>query len=277
MLPQRIFYRFQSPEITFVLGLRIFLGDLNDLKRLLSQSCSDGQSVVISCVNPHSFVLSRLYPDFRYALARSSACICDGIGFYYVVVLRLFFSSLRLQRLTGRQLFAAAVGVAAEHDLVPVCILPSQRYIPPVEQFFMSSVGRKPFIFVPPYSLRINSRFIVESLCESNLPLDRLAIFLFVGAPKQEILAVETMSYVKRSMLIPVGGVVDEIGLPVSHSYARFKRLASRCGFEWLFRFLNEPLRMYKRLIVSTIIFFGLALSSFVMLPLKKLLRWFFV
>ena len=273
----RNLYHFQSPQVTFVLGLRIYIGPYDALTEFLYSQIVNGSTCLVSCMNPHSFVLSRLYPDFRFALSQSTACICDGIGFFYAVKLRLAFLPSRLQRITGRQLLASSILVARKLSLTPICIVPSESTALVAKSYFRKMLGVEPICLVPPFLPRIHPAWFFDSL-PAEAPSESLAVFLFIGAPKQELLAADLLRGLPNSLLVPVGGVIDEICVDhVDDTFSRIKLLSSKYGFEWFVRFLKEPSRMYKRLFVSTIIYFVLLCSSFISLPIKKILRWFFV
>jgi len=103
-------------------------------------------------------------------------------------------------------------------------------------------------------------------------------ILLFIGAPKQEILAASIAKSIDANCLIlPLGGIFEELIAPSSQAilplYVRLKLFASSLRLEWLFRFLSNPLRMWKRIFVSTIIFAVLSIASFLWLPVKAFLR----
>lgn len=94
---------------------------------------------------------------------------------------------------------------------------------------------------------------IVQSINQSGAGI----VFVALGCPKQERWMFKNREHV-RSVMIGVGGA-----FPV---YAGLKKWAPRwvrqSGLEWLYRFLQEPRRLWKRYLVTNSHFIWLALKQ---------------
>ena len=90
-------------------------------------------------------------------------------------------------------------------------------------------------------------REIIEDINNSNADI----VWVGLGYPKQEIWMYEFKDYIKCPVLIGVGAAFD--------FYSGNKRQApgwmQNAGLEWLFRFLHEPRRLWKRYLVNNTIF----------------------
>ena len=83
----------------------------------------------------------------------------------------------------------------------------------------------------------------------NQMLLDSKADMLFVGmgVPKQDIFIYENMHTYQIPMSFSVGGTIDFI----AGRQKRAPKWMSRIGFEWLYRLLQDPKRMFKRYIID--------------------------
>ncbi|NMB84077.1 WecB/TagA/CpsF family glycosyltransferase [Candidatus Roizmanbacteria bacterium] len=77
-------------------------------------------------------------------------------------------------------------------------------------------------------------------------------IFISLGSPKQELFGYELSKLIKKPLIIiPVGAAFDFI--------SGYKKQAplwmQKIGFEWLYRFLFEPKRLFKRYVFYGLLF----------------------
>ena len=87
--------------------------------------------------------------------------------------------------------------------------------------------------------------------------LDSKADMLFVGmgVPKQDIFIYENMHKYKIPMSFSIGGTIDFM----AGEQKRAPKWINRIGFEWLYRFFQDPRRMFKRYFVNDRQILGLA------------------
>ena len=93
-------------------------------------------------------------------------------------------------------------------------------------------------------------------------------VFVGLGSPRQEIFTVNTF-YNRKIVAIPVGAAFDFI----SGKKTQAPYWMQRAGFEWLFRLLREPKRLWKRYLIYAPIFVVLVLYQKLLLGLKSTLR----
>lgn len=74
-------------------------------------------------------------------------------------------------------------------------------------------------------------------------------VLIALGAPKQEILMERWNDQGARFLMIGIGAGLDFIAGKVKRAPAWL----SRCGFEWLYRMMQEPKRLVKRYLVDDI------------------------
>lgn len=97
------------------------------------------------------------------------------------------------------------------------------------------------------YFARKDENEIVESINDSGANI----LFLGMPSPKKEQFINENATHIKANFLYGVGGVFDiEAGIT-----KRCPIWLQKIGFEWLYRLLQEPNRLWKRYLISNTIF----------------------
>lgn len=72
-------------------------------------------------------------------------------------------------------------------------------------------------------------------------------LFVGMGVPKQDIFIYENMMKYKIPMSFSIGGTIDFI----AGEQKRAPKWISRIGFEWLYRFAQNPKKMFKRYLID--------------------------
>ena len=77
-------------------------------------------------------------------------------------------------------------------------------------------------------------------------------LFVALGAPQQEKWIGENYNELKTSVIIPCGASIDFIAGVQNKS----PQWIGEIGFEWLYRLINNPKRLFKRYIIQDLPFF---------------------
>ena len=80
-------------------------------------------------------------------------------------------------------------------------------------------------------------------------------LFVGMGVPKQDIFIYENMKTYKIPMSFSIGATIDFI----AGKQKRAPRWMTNHGFEWIYRLLCDPKRMFKRYIIDDMLIFKLA------------------
>lgn len=95
-------------------------------------------------------------------------------------------------------------------------------------------------------------------------------LFVALGAPKQEEWIVKNMHKFPNCIILPCGGSIDYIAGVQKTS----PRWIANLGFEWLYRMLHNPGRLFRRYIVDDLPFFGELLYEVLLVkPLRRIIR----
>jgi exopolysaccharide biosynthesis WecB/TagA/CpsF family protein len=92
-------------------------------------------------------------------------------------------------------------------------------------------------------------------------------IFVCLGSPKQEIFSYHLSKTLKSSVIIiPVGAAFDFI----AGAKKQAPRWMGEIGFEWFFRLIHEPKKLWRRYLVDGVLFINLILIKKISTLIKK-------
>lgn len=204
----------------------------------------------LSCLNPHSYVVSRGDRDFRAALKQSDWLIPDGAG--VVLASRLLKGRIR-ERVTGSDIFREVMHRLERVGWKSVFFLgAAQKTLEEIR----AKVNREfPNVrvagtFSPPFKSQYSeseTQAMVDAVNASG------ADVLWVGmtAPKQEKWIHQNRHRLSVKFAGGIGAVFDFYVGNVKRSHPAFQAM----GLEWLPRLIQEPLRLWRRTFVSAPIF----------------------
>lgn len=257
----------------YVLDLPLFTKGTKELSIVILELLKANQGGLFCCLNPHSYILSRLYPDFNHSLSSSTMIICDGTLTWLVFKLRHPF--LNIQRITGRMLFNESIKIAIKENITSYAILPNKESQKRFEQYASQKLINLNSTFVLPYLFRHDIKHLDTADLE-NFEKDKVFfLYIFIGAPKQEVIGAKLKILFPKAIVIPVGGVIEEIGLDNTND-CKNKLLLSKLGLEWLFRLIKNPKRIWKRIFISAPLYIILMFIRFMKYPIRKFLVYVF-
>ena len=204
---------------------------------------------LINCINAHSFNIAQTDKKFAEALKKSDVLLADGSGI--LLALKLFGKGAK-QRVTGWDIFIAGMerlnkrgGKAFFLGSTEVTL---EKIKKRAEKEF-SNISIQ--CFSPKFAKQFNEEQNVEMLEKIN-GFNPDILWVGLGSPKQELWAFE--NYDKLN----VNGWVAAIGA-VFDFYARTIKRApiflQRCYLEWMYRFLQEPCRLWRRYLIGNVNF----------------------
>lgn len=211
--------------------------------------------IAFACANPHSVVVAQEDHAFLDALNSSEQLVPDGVGLIWLA--RLFGANLA-PRVTGYDYYRSVMRLLDKRK-GRVFFLGSTDYVlgriadnvtkdyPGIE--FVA--GHSPPFGRWPEQTEMD---IIEKINQFRPDV------LWVGmtAPKQERWVAKNRSRINVPVIGSVGAVFDFY----AGTHKRAPEWVCAMGFEWLFRLVREPRRMWRRSIVSAPRFVFLALKS---------------
>lgn len=204
----------------------------------------------LACLNPHSYAVSRGDGKFADALADAELLLPDGIG--VVFASRILGGQIR-SRITGADIFSEVLSRLDKQGGGRIFFLGSTdatlglittriaRDYPDIR-----IVGSYSPPFKDEYS-RIDTERMIAAINDVSPDI------LWVGltAPKQEKWIFDNRERLDVRFAAAIGAVFDFYAGNIKRSHPFFRR----AGLEWLPRLVQEPRRLWRRMVVSAPIF----------------------
>jgi N-acetylglucosaminyldiphosphoundecaprenol N-acetyl-beta-D-mannosaminyltransferase len=206
------------------------------------------KQILVSTINPHSYCVAKKDTLFKEALQKSDVLIPDGIG---IVIAAKLLAKEKIKRIAGADLHEHILKLANQNN-GKVFYLGS---MPSTLQKIKERLAKEyPNIHFECYSPPYKPEFTVE---DNKAMIEAVNVFkpnaLFVGmtAPKQEKWAYQHKDLLDVNVIASIGAVFDFYAGTVK----RAPLWVQRVYLEWLFRFIQEPKRLWRRAIISNAVF----------------------
>ena len=214
----------------------------------------DGK-LLINTINAYSFVTACHSESFHAALLKSQVLLPDGIS---IVMAMKLLTGEKLKKISGADLFEWQMQ-RLEKIKGKCFFLGSSNDT--LNKIYERCRVQYPNVSVQCYSPPYKATFSRE---DSKLMIDAVNKFspdvLFIGmtAPKQEKWAAENFEKIQAKHICCIGAVFD--------FYAGNIRRAPKwmiiLGFEWFYRLIREPKRLWKRYLIGNTKFIALVLKE---------------
>lgn len=204
--------------------------------------------MVINTINPHSYVVAQRDNIFKKALLSSDVLLPDGIGIIYAV---RHLNKKHINRITGYDLLIFM--------LEYLNLSKGKCFFMGSTELVLKSIKNRinneyPNIRVGFHSPPFKSIFdedddaaIINAINEFEPDI------LFVGmtAPKQEIWVYKNNNRLSTSAICSIGAAFDFYAGNVNRPSFYWRE----GGFEWLARFFKNPIKLWKRNLISLPVF----------------------
>jgi N-acetylglucosaminyldiphosphoundecaprenol N-acetyl-beta-D-mannosaminyltransferase len=213
------------------------------------------RQIVFACANPHSLVKAQTDHFFLEALNSADQVVADGVGISLVAKL---IGREITPRITGSDYFFSVMRALDEKGDGKVFFLGSTEHV--LERVKAEVRLAFPSIDIDTYSPPFgewddeSNQTIIQAINTSKPDL------LWVGmtAPRQE----KWVHKNRDNLDVPVIGSIGAVFDFVAGTHVRAPKWMHSLGFEWLYRFMREPRRMWRRNFVSSPRFVWLVLQE---------------
>ena len=184
--------------------------------------------------------------------------VCDSQILMYA---SNFLGSPILEKISGSDLFPAFYKYYQYDESIKIFLLGSQeKIVQAAQEKINSRVGRNIIVAAHSPSFGFEKK---EDECEKIVELINTSgatvLAVGVGSPKQEMWIAKYKKQLKDiKIFLAVGATIDfEAG-----NVKRSPKWMSQVGFEWLYRLLKEPRRLWKRYLLDALPFVWLILKQ---------------
>lgn len=221
--------------------------NVGSLARKIVCSMEHGERLKsLTCINPHSYAVALGDEGFFEAIRSSNCVVVDGIG--VKICAKIFFRQT-LMRITGYDVFINLMNCMNGKQDKRVFFLGSdEKTLCLIQQKVQREYPN--VVIAGMYSPPFKDKFSHDDVRKIAAVLNRYNIdALWVGltAPKQEKLIAQLKEHCNFKWAFAVGAVFDYYSglLYRPHPVIRF------FGLEWLFRLMQQPNKIGRRLFVS--------------------------
>ena len=244
-------------EAGYLLGIPIDHKSLSSVIEDSLQAVEEKTSQrVFACANPHSLVVAQHDTDFHSALTHADLVVVDGVG----VSLMARLVGCRLgPRITGTDYFQGVLHALQQRGSGRVFFFGSSPYV-------LDRIAKRFAVEFPSLTLCgvVSPPFgdwsEIENLRMVKMINDAKPDVLWVGmtAPKQE----KWVEANRRQLAVSVIGSIGAVFDFYAGTYSRAPKWICDVGLEWLYRFIREPRRMWRRNFLSAPKFVWLVLQQ---------------
>jgi exopolysaccharide biosynthesis WecB/TagA/CpsF family protein len=235
-------------------GQPIHVSTLEETCCLIIGRAATSRSFYICTLNLDHLVKLRADMTFRRVYAEADIVTADG----FPIVLLAAIDRVALGRVTGADLVMPLCEAAAANDLPVFFIAPTKKALDLCSARLLELIPNLriagqavPPVGFDPYSEE--AKALIQSVSASKAKI----CFVALGAPKQEILSALASAQTQGTAFIPVGAALEFI----AGTKRRAPAWLRSAGFEWSWRLVTEPRRLFKRYVKSAILLAGLLLS----------------
>lgn len=228
-------------------------------REVIARTLHASDTCFVVNLNPEILLYAWRHPQYRDILNRAQIKIIDGVG---VVLMARFLYGVKLTRFPGADLANEIIKWASENNKNIFLLGGSQKANEKAIQTLATDY-RLPVTRIKGLGGEFTEKEAIKEINEFKPDI----LFVALGAPKQEIFIFNLQPTTSPSqifgenlggqdlqpIMMGIGGAIDYWAYPK----LRAPNIARRLGFEWLWRVMLQPWRLFR--IFKAVILFPLA------------------
>jgi N-acetylglucosaminyldiphosphoundecaprenol N-acetyl-beta-D-mannosaminyltransferase len=229
----------------------IFEKSFFDLLHIVKNAIETDKTILINPLNSYIFVLTRTNPKLDSCFLNSTFITADGIS---VVKGIKFLSNKEVTRITGVDLMYSLIDMAIENNYSIYFWGSTDSTLKKIANILHNKNYFNITGFSNGFSDFGNADEIIKKI-ETKKPN---IIFLGMNTPQKEYLSVKLKEKGIANIILSVGGSFEVfVG-----NKKRAPIFLQKLGLEWLFRLIQEPIRLGKRYLITNIKFIYLLIAE---------------
>jgi N-acetylglucosaminyldiphosphoundecaprenol N-acetyl-beta-D-mannosaminyltransferase len=227
-------------DVCEICGVPVSRGDLGSHVREVAARAEQGRGAWILTLNTEMLARGVQDPAYWSLVRKADIITADGMPLVWASRIKCAKAAVP-GRTTGVDLVDAMLRL----DSVPrFAVIGGQDPRTTIEQYGPSATGALAFVFDGRVDL---SESQMAFFCDQLTRHQARVVFIALGVPKQDRLALELRNRLPQLVLLGIGGTFEILGPKGS----RAPLWMQRTGLEWLFRLINEPGRLWRRYLVN--------------------------
>jgi len=239
-----------------ILGVQISSISNNDLLAVFTQHIFHKEKKQI-CITPVNSVMSAIKSEqVKNIYNNADYVLCDGVPLKWAAS---FLNTPIVERITGLDLLPNLVAHCAKNDFSIFLLGASPGVGDKLKDIILTKYPQAKVVgvYVPPFM----STFSVE---ENNKMISAVnaaspdVLLVSLTAPKQDIWIAENKHALNATLMVGIGGAFEVMaGLA-----KRAPIWVQKGGLEWLYRFIQEPKRLFRRYFIEAPLFIPLIIKQ---------------
>ena len=215
----------------------------DDVREVISKGINSKEKICLTYLNQHCFNIYNANSEYRKHLDNTFQVFIDGIGIYFTLKL---FGYRKVERFNATDMNLQIFSLFSE--------IRSRLFIVggKFDKNFIKEKLVENKINIVGYQDGFFDDYDLPSVIKKIKSSSPQVIIVGMGVPNQEFFAAELKRILDNILIICVGNFLE--------FYFGTKRRAPKIfrysGFEWLFRLITEPARLWKRYLVGIPLFF---------------------
>ena len=236
-----------------VLGLQLYATTEDDMVEICDRTIRDDQRLLIGVVNASKIVNMGKSDLLHDSVKSSDAVVADGMS---VVWASRILGEPLPARVNGTNLFEKLLALADTKNY-RVYLLGAKEEV--LQELARRIEAKHPGLVIAGcrngYFSDAESADVARDIAESRADM----LFVGITSPKKEIFMAQYGAGLNVHVVHGVGGSFDVLAGVVKRAPVSWQN----AGFEWLYRVIQEPGRMWKRYLVTNTQFMWLVAKAF--------------
>jgi exopolysaccharide biosynthesis WecB/TagA/CpsF family protein len=231
-----------------ILGIQVGVGRYTALLDKVIREAKRGRAITIAPVAIHPLVLANFNREYKKTLNQLDHVLPDS--FWHLWGINFLYKTNWKERFYGPDLMTALCERIIKESLQAFLYGgKNQKTLDKLEKWFYGLKGEKGKVHKFLASFSIDDKEIAKLAKEIN-KLGKGVLFVGVGSPLQHKILVK----LKKKVNMPIVGVGAAFDI-LSGEEKRAPEFLRKHGLEWLFRLLQNPVRLFGRHLYSLLYF----------------------
>ncbi len=239
-----------------ILGVKVSNIANNDLLDTLAQCIHEKQKVQV-CITPVNSVLAAIKdPEVLNIYNNAEIVLCDGMPIKWA---SSFLNTPIQERITGLDLLPDLVELCAKNNFSVFLLGASPGVGDKLKQTIYQHYPNCKVVgvYVPPFMKVFSGEENDKMIAAVNEAAPDV-LLVSLTAPKQDIWIAQNKNLLNASVQVGIGGAFEVMaGLA-----KRAPKWMQSAGLEWLFRFIQEPKRLFRRYFIEAPLFIPLVIKQ---------------
>ena len=239
-----------------ILGVQISSISNDDLLAEFTQHILHKQKKQV-CITPVNSVLAALKNEqVKTIYNNADYVLCDGVPLKWAAS---FLNTPIVERITGLDLLPNLVELSAKNDFSIFLLGASPGVGDKLKDIILTKYPNAKIVgvYVPPFMATFTAAENDKMINAVNAASPDV-LLVSLTAPKQDIWITQNKHALNATLMVGIGGAFEvKAGLA-----KRAPKWAQKAGLEWLYRFIQEPKRLFRRYFIEAPLFIPLIIKQ---------------